>query len=120
MARTNKKQAPRSPAPKPLRAEIRPSAGIAGMPPSAPMPPAAPMPGMVSQILTQGAGVALGHVVAHHIIGDSKPTAGQANPVSQARPCGPMIEAFLDCAKKQNGYECFTEIEKLRECYYGV
>ena len=111
MARTNKKQAPRSPAapPKPLPA-------LPAI--SAPMPPAAPMPGMVSQILTQGAGVALGHVVAHHIIGDSKPTANP--PTSTGIPCGPVIEAFLDCAKKQNGYECFPEIEKLKTCYYGV
>lgn len=112
MARSNRNQKP-----VPTSAPPKPQPTI---PAAAGIPSASPMPGMVSQILTQGAGVALGHVVAHHIIGDSKPTAGQVHPVSQARPCGPVIEAFLDCSKKQNGYECFPEIEKLRECHYGV
>jgi hypothetical protein len=65
------------------------------------------MPSMVSQIITNGAGVALGHVIAHQII----PTAS-----ARETKC-PELTLFLTCAKENSDLNlCADFIEKLRTC----
>lgn len=64
-------------------------------------------PSMVSQIITNGAGVALGHVIAHQII----PTAS-----STVTKCSELT-LFLTCAKENSDLNfCADFIEKLRKC----
>jgi hypothetical protein len=95
------------------------SPAIASLPKSSPAsspPVITQSPGIIGQILTNGAGVALGHVVAHHIIGGDKDKAGSGS----VKSCAKEIEAFLACAS-QNTYDsmsmCSTVIENLRTCH---
>ena len=70
------------------------------------------MPSMVSQVITNGAGVALGHIIAHQII----PTASASNSSVTVTKC-PELTLFLSCAKENSDLNlCADFIEKLRTC----
>jgi hypothetical protein len=64
---------------------------------------------MLSQIATTSAGVALGNVVSHHILGKSS---------GETWSCGKELEAFLTCAKENSNdiNICIGAVDKLRLC----
>ena len=63
----------------------------------------------MSQIATNAAGTALGHVVAHQIIGAPSGTT--------VKSCAKEISALLQCAKESSDLNlCADFLEKLRQC----
>jgi hypothetical protein len=68
-------------------------------------------PGIMAQIATNAAGTALGHVVAHQIIG--APSGGTA----VVKSCATEISALLQCGKENSDLNFCTDfLEKLRQC----
>jgi hypothetical protein len=69
------------------------------------------VPGILTQIATNAAGTALGHVVAHQIIG--APSGG----TSVVKSCAREISALLQCGKENSDLNfCADFLEKLRQC----
>jgi len=76
--------------------------------PTIPTPPPPAVPGLLTQIATNAAGTALGHVVAHQIIGGAP---------SISKSCTKEITALLQCGKENSDLNfCADFLEKLRQC----
>jgi hypothetical protein len=96
--------------------------GTSSIPPvvSPPVPPVVSppvvsppvVPGILTQIATNAAGTALGHVVAHQIIG--APSGGTT---AKSNSCAKEIDALLQCGKENSDLNfCADFLEKLRQC----
>ncbi|CAM1501623.1 Fc.00g036070.m01.CDS01 [Cosmosporella sp. VM-42] len=133
MARAPARPTASKPAPAPQ--QTRPAATMAAPPPHAAAPPppmAAPQgPGMLGQIATTAAGVAIGSSMGHAITGlfsggSSEPAAAAA-PVqaaaAQEQPwaqnnCAGATKAFTQCMDEQQGNMsiCNWYLEQLKAC----
>ncbi|XP_070502569.1 coiled-coil-helix-coiled-coil-helix domain-containing protein 10, mitochondrial-like [Chironomus tepperi] len=125
--------APQQPRPAPPPAPVQaPPAAVA-----APAPAMSQGPGLLGNIASTAAGVAIGHTMGHAITGmfsgsgsDSQPQQQQAAPVAQAPqyaapvdqqtangPCAWEIRQFLQCAQQQSDLSlCDGFNEALRQC----